>query len=727
MTLPIERARTRKPITWLTIIGVVLLPVIIGGLLIAALYNPTERLESINAAIVNDDDPVTIDGQMVPLGRQLTAGLVGGSDEVDSNLTWTITNAEDASEGLADGDYAAVVTIPSNFSAAATSTMPGETPEQAIIEVTTPPDSLIVDDAITAQIAQTAASVLGEQLSQAYLENVLLGFTTLGDELGTAADGASELADGTRGAADGTVSLADGVAQLSTGANGLAGGAGDISSGVGQLAGGARELADGADGIASGADGIASGAAQLSSGTAASAAGLQEWAAGARDLADGTQQLSDGITSMIPEIPADALDRLDQIAENSDAISANVSAAAEQLAQLSADCLAEGGTQELCDAVAQVSAQVDGALPAVTGVLENADTIAEAAHGIADGTGPLIGGLNSIAGGMSDLADGADDAAAGVGQLAVGMSSLSDGAADLGSGTATWAAGARSWADGADQTAAGVSTWSSGASSWSAGASDAAAGAGDLADGMVLLADGTGELADGLHTAVDEIPTYTDEEAADTATVVSNPVAADGVGSSLFGMSAIPLLAMLALWFGGLASFVALQAVSGRTLASRMSSPTLALRALAPAVALGAIQGVLVAGVVQLAAQYDWGDWWVFALVCVVAGVAFAAVNQALVAVFGAAGHGVSALVGVLAVATGIVSTVPGVLTSIASLMPTAPAYNAMIGALTAAGGVTAGIVGLVVWALLALAVTIVAVTRRRTVSARRLLASAPA
>ena len=134
MTLPIERARSRRPVTWLTLIGVLLLPVVIGGILVASLYNPAERLDQINAAIVNEDEPVTIDDQIVPLGRQLTAGLVEGSDELDSNLTWTLSNTDDAAEGLADGTYDAVVTIPENFSAAATSTRPGETPEQATIE-----------------------------------------------------------------------------------------------------------------------------------------------------------------------------------------------------------------------------------------------------------------------------------------------------------------------------------------------------------------------------------------------------------------------------------------------------------------------------------------------------------------------------------------------------------------------------------------------------------------
>ena len=86
MTLPIERARSRRPITWLTVIGAILLPVVIGGILVAALYNPSSRLDSMHAAIVNNDQPVTINGQIVPLGRQLTAGLVKGSNQLESNL-----------------------------------------------------------------------------------------------------------------------------------------------------------------------------------------------------------------------------------------------------------------------------------------------------------------------------------------------------------------------------------------------------------------------------------------------------------------------------------------------------------------------------------------------------------------------------------------------------------------------------------------------------------------
>ncbi|MDF2491717.1 MAG: hypothetical protein K0Q58_295 [Microbacterium sp.] len=213
------------------------------------------------------------------------------------------------------------------------------------------------------------------------------------------------------------------------------------------------------------------------------------------------------------------------------------------------------------------------------------------------------------------------------------------------------------------------------------------------------------------------MPTYTDTEAQDLAAVVADPVAAEGIGTDLFGASAIPLLAMLVLWFGGLGSFVVLSAVSGTTLSSRRPSGLLALRSFAPAAAIGAAQGALVAVVVQMAASYDWADWSVFAALCVVAGVAFAAVNQALVALFGGAGRWIAAVVGALALATGVVSTVPPALTSLAGLLPTAPAYSAMLGALTSTGGVAAAVTGMLVWTAVALVITTVVVARRRKVT----------
>ncbi|WP_314853864.1 YhgE/Pip family protein [uncultured Microbacterium sp.] len=659
MTLSLERARSRRPVTWLTLIGVVLLPVVIGGILVAALYNPVERLGDMRAAIVNNDKPVTVNGQLVPLGRQLSAGLVEGSDDLPSNLTWTISNTDDAAAGLADGTYDAVITIPENFSAAATSTAgasdgSGGTPEKATISAQTSPDSLIVDDAITSQVASAAASVLGTQLSTVYLENVFLGFTTLGDKLGEAATGAHQLADGASQAATGAAQLPAGATALATGATQLGDGATELSAGLTQLADGTRQSQNGAG------------------------------------------QLAAGLGTVSGQLTSTAADTLG-------------GAAATTVSYANAAATA---TQGLAGTYTQLLT-ANNCIPPATPTTTEQGAVCLALGQLATGVKDSATAAGYTAGYASGVQQGLGQAAAGIDQLTAGASALQTGLGTI--------------ADGQDTASTGATGLASGASQLATGATQLAAGATTLADGVSQLSTGTASLADGLDQASTSLPSYTDQQASDLASVVANPVQAEGTSSTLFGASAIPLLAMLALWFGGLASFIALQAVPRHALSSRRSSALLAVRALAPAAAIGALQGLLVAVIVQLAAGYDAGAWWSFAGLAVVAGIAFAAVNQALVAVFGGAGRWISALVGVLAVATGIVSTVPGVLSSIAGLMPTTPAYNAMLAALTAAGGLGAGLAGMIVWAGLALVATIVAVARRRTAKASALLAPAPA
>ena len=657
MTLPIERARSRRPVTWLTVLGVLLLPAVLGGILVTALYNPTERLDAINAAIVNDDEPVTVNDQYTPLGRQLSAGLVEGSDDLDSNLNWVLSNDEDAQEGLADGTYDAVVTIPSGFSAAATSSgqaladPAAATPEKAVIEVATSSESLLVDDAITSQVTQTAATVMGEQISTLTLENVFLSFTTLSDQLGQAADGAQQLADGATQAAEQGAALPGGATQLASGASSASTGAAQLAGGLDTIAGGIRSSSGGAASIGSGVTQIADNLA----GTQLSQA------------ANGASQLAGAL----------------------DGTSAATTAA---LTQLVADCGTSGASGAFCTSVEEALADSQTSDAYI-------DQLLPAAGGTAAGVGQITGPTSPVVQGLRQTAAGATSLSSGLTQLADGTTASANGARGLQNGTAQLASGAEQLGTGAQ----------------------------GLVDGVGTLADGATSIADGLDQATAALPTYTDSEATSLATVLSNPVGTTGLGSSLFGASAIPLLSMAVLWFGGLATFVALRAATGRALAARESSLRLTLRAFLPAALLGAAQGLLVAIVAQFAASYDWGQWWAFAGVSVIAGVAFAAVNQALVAVLGGAGRWVAALVGVLALATGIVSTVPGPLAAIAGLLPTAPAYHAMVGALTSAGGVTAGCVGLAAWAVLSLIASVVVVARRRSTSARALLAAQPA
>jgi len=88
-----------------TLLGLLLVPLVVAGGFLWATWDFDSRLERVEAAVVNLDEPVRLNGQLAPLGRQLAGELVEGAEE--ENFRWTLTDNEDASDGLAAGRYAA--------------------------------------------------------------------------------------------------------------------------------------------------------------------------------------------------------------------------------------------------------------------------------------------------------------------------------------------------------------------------------------------------------------------------------------------------------------------------------------------------------------------------------------------------------------------------------------------------------------------------------------------
>jgi len=393
----LERIRTEKRVTWLTVVGILLVPLVIGGLLVWALWNPTERLSDVKAAVVNLDQPVEVNGQTVPLGRQLSAGLL---DRRDDNFDWVLTDAKGAASGLSDGSYVAVVTIPKSFSAAATS-QAGKPADvtQATIDVQTSAASKLVDPAISQAVTTTATSVLNKQLTSTYLENVYVGFNTLHDQIAKASSGASQLSSGAAQLASGTHQVADAGAQLATGASGL-------SSGVSQLS--------------SGVSGLSSGLTQLSGGATSLSGGLSQLESSTAQLPAQTSQLSTLIGGVGGE-----------------------------LADLSSECATAGGSTDFCTRLARQAATVNG----VTGQ----PGIAAGAAQLAAGMPQLTAGISQSASGAQQLASGLSQSATGAQKLAGGAAQTASGASGLSDGVAQLSAGLPSLASGADQTASGAS------------------------------------------------------------------------------------------------------------------------------------------------------------------------------------------------------------------------------------------------------------------------------
>lgn len=783
-----ERPRGGGRGTWFTVLGLVLVPLTVGGLLTWALWQPADRLDRMTAAVVNEDTGVQIDGQTVPLGRQLAAGLVtssgtgttasgtaagptSGPADVSghtstTNLTWEITNAADADAGLASGRYVAVVVIPKNFSAAATSwTDPGATSaEQAQITLRTSDRARPLDAVVAGTVTRTASQVLGMTLTQRYVDGVLTGFTTMSTELDAATTGAEQVATGTDALASGAGELVSGADQLTAGADRLTVGVGSLVTGVGVLSSGTRTLADGVTGLSGGTSSLAVALQQLAAQTSAAAAAAQQGLPAAAQLAAGLDQLATGVNGTSPGDPASLSAGASALATGASGVAGGVQTSATGAANLASGlsststglstflttaqsltqaCQADPSPGGPCDQLAAlITSQQTGnpagltdtvaTLGAGASTLSNGlTTLDTAASQVATGaaaldatvntgtasTPPLTTTTTQLAAGGQALLGGVTQSASGLSTLAGYLQQSATSAATLASGASSAASGAGRLATGASSTARGTHQLFNATSQLADGAGGLAGGVSQLADGATQLAPGAQDLATGLRTATATIPSYTADQAGQLASVIADPVTTSGADADLFGSSVVPYFMVLALWLGGLAAYLVLGPMTSRALGSTRPSWQLALRSFAPAAVVGIVQGVGLTAVLGPPLDLEPTAWLKVAVVAAGVGVAFAAVNQGLAAAFRGVGRFVAALVATVALAAAVVSTVPQAVVDLYAGSPLGPALNAVQDAV--GGGALAGpVLLLAAWTLGGLALTTAALARHRVVPA---------
>ena len=698
--ITLERADGSRRVGLWSLVGLLLVPLVLAGGFLATTWRSTDRLDRVQAAVVNLDEPVKINKQTVPLGRQLAGGLVNGGTDAknpsDTNFSWVLTDADDASNGLGSGRYAAVVTIPKDFSANATSysDQSGDTAEQAVIDVQTSAVSGVSDPVVGQAITAAATRALNSELTEQYVKSIYVGFNDTGKQFTKVADAAGQLSDGTTKLADGVGQTSDGTRKLSDGLNQLDAGGGQLASGTKQLSKGLDQYADGVGTLADKTAALPKGGRQLADGAQEAADGLDQLADGGAGIAGGLKQYQTALRASAAEaeqVPAPA--------------GGAVPCPKTERALTAAQCAVVVAT---IDAVAKQAGEEAGTYAGAQGA-------AKALRGAADGVGTTKD-QKSLLGGAVALADGQKQAAKGVQKLADGTDQLADGLKPLAAGIKQLDTGAAKLASGAGDLSTGVSQYTAGVHGVATGAEQLSTGLVQLSDGADKLADGTEQLSDGLAKGAKQIPTY-DKTARDRlSTVVATPVATPEVTSVFSNVATTTLLAVLALWVGGLASYLVLRAVSAKALSSMRSSWRLTLENLAPAAVVAALQAVILT--VLLSTLLDLGATSTARMLglTLLAGLVFAALNQALVASFGGVGRFVSVVLVVLTAAGAITSAVPEIFDSVTPLLPLTPALEGMRAVAAGAGTGGGAAALLVAWLVVGLAAGVLATARKRTV-----------
>ena len=749
MTTPTTSANPRRKRTMLValtaLVALALLALSLVGMRPAAAHSQL-------AAVVNNDVSVEVEGQIVPMGRQLTSELVS----LDGPFEWEITTSDRAAAGLKSGRYAAAVTIPPEFSADVTSLSSLSNAVQASVEVEVAPGSSASRDTEVQLEVWKATANLGSMMTEEFVAGVFGGLSEMGPQLQQAADGAQQLADGAEDAQSGATALADGnralgegAGQAADGLGQLAAGTDELGAGLGQLAGGAGEAASGASQLAGGLNqlsaggpALVSGGTQLAQGSQSFTDGLEQYVAGVSEAAGGVNQLNDAVQQLAPILDAlkDALGQVDGNVEDLvDQLLAQIEVVLDQLpALLDQHCVAYPDSplcapevraeldavlaQWLVDLRAQIEAglnqqiiaEIQAVLDQINSGVGQIDDLLSGLQQLADGMNQLsttgtqqllpgargiTDGMTQYVGGVREYTNGVSQIAAGAGPLAGGIGQLADGANAAASGTGELASGARQAQDGVGQLADGAEALANGTT--------------ELGDGLGQLGGGAGELADGLAMAGDAVPNVSEDEASALGEALASPVQTPVVAA---GKSAAPAVALgLLLWLASMLLQSVYPPAATYLSSSTRSSAFLALRALRhPALwsgAIGAVGGVIIAIIGSASA----GGFFGLLAFGILAGLVFAAVQQALALVLPKGWVTASVAALVIGVSAALAPAGGSALGSLSGMLPAGLAGEVFAGILVPGLGSIAGAAVLLgLWGALAVVISIVATSSKR-------------
>lgn len=301
-----EWAYLRKnKILLLVFLAIIAIPTIYTTLFLGSMWDPYGKVDHLPVAIVNEDKPVTYNDETLEVGKEMVDSL-----KDNDSLDFHFVSSKEAKDGLKNGTYYMVITIPEDFSANA-STVLDEHPRKMVLDYETNPGTNYIASKLSETALNKIRTSVADTVTKTYTETVFDQIVTVGEGMTEASDGAGQLADGAIQLADGnnTITtnlnvLANSSLTFKDGADTLHVGLKKYTDGVAQLDDGSKKLKDGLSTLNNGASALASGVSQLSSGSSSLAAGLNQYTSGVSTAQAGADTLDKSSISLTAGVTA---------------------------------------------------------------------------------------------------------------------------------------------------------------------------------------------------------------------------------------------------------------------------------------------------------------------------------------------------------------------------------------------------------------------------------------
>lgn len=656
------------------VIGTVaLIPLLYGSLYLWAFTNPYKTLDTVPVAVVVEDNGAMINGKMRNVGDEIKNRLKNQKDGSEG-FQWNFVNSAKANKGLKNGDYFMVATIPASFSKCIASAQ-YDTPTKAKLHVKYDQASNMLASQIGKTAFRTIRSEISEAIAQEYWEHMFAKVNSASDSLGAAANGAGALHEGSKSLQGGINKLADGSNKLSASLRKLQGGLGELQKGANTLTEANARSKEGAQYLAQKTQDLANGAQQLSEGTQRLSAATDEFYEGAQKLAASSNELEEHVKAGNAETKTKLAGLLMQ-AQNPAVTKEDVLANLQSLA---------------------------GGLSENSKLLEtNLSALSQGAGALSSGSLKIKAGVDAVSKGISSVHNGSSQLSAGANKLAEGLNKVSNGSEKLNNGINSAALGSAKIVDGSSQLNSGVQK---------------------LSENTPKLVDGAKKLHEGLKNAQNSSKINNIKQ---KSKMMSAPVALkehDYSHVENYGTGFAPYFISIGLWVGALMATFVLRVMDRRAILNGMNPLKSALISFTPFVLMGVVQAIILMGVVHGALKLQIDNVAAFYALGIIASIVFMAIMQMIMAVFKIPGR-IVAIVLLMLQITSSAGTFPVQMTPsfFRVVHPYLPMTYSILGLRQAmagknSGAITSSIGILVLFGVIAIAITSIVARMKRTVT----------
>ena len=515
------------------LIAIITIPTIYTTLFLGSMWDPYGKVDNLPVAVVNEDKPVTYEGKDVNVGEKFVDKL-----KDNDSLAFNFVDKETATNGLENGTYYMVITVPQDFSKNAT-TLLDKNPKKMVLEYATNPAKNYIASKMSQSALSKIQTSIANSVTKTYAQTVFEQFESMGDSLDEAADGSLELKDGLTKLEDGGVKISDGLNTLSESMLTFTDGTTSLSKGLDTYLSGVESLSSASKELAAGASKLAAGASTLNSSVQGISIPSVELTkeqkntiknTAASSVSSYADKLSSGIGSAVSNKVSSTLTADATVSAVSSAIlkdtniaqmvgalqsvgytkeqaqSLVVGIVSNTLKGVSGNITADSITNSISPTVSSTIGQIaggaaeKGALAVASQVNSNLSSYEEMFTTLKSATKTLSDGLSTLSTGADKLNAGANKLVANNSALKSGMSSLSSGANKISSGVNELHTGSVTLTDGLKTASEGTETLQSGLSE----------GANKLKDKLEFVSDSTSDMfsapVDSKETQISTVP-----------------------------------------------------------------------------------------------------------------------------------------------------------------------------------------------------------------------------